>query len=62
MEFDGRPIYKKDLIKYALKNNIPLDKTRTCIEGGEPDGTCAECACRLKAFEQAGEIDPIKYK
>jgi 7-cyano-7-deazaguanine synthase len=61
-EFEGRPIFKKDLIKYALENDIPLDKTRTCIEGGEPDGTCAECACRLRAFEQAGVEDPIKYK
>lgn len=61
-QFEGRPIYKKDLIKYALKNGIPLDKTRTCIEGGEPDGTCAECTCRLRAFEQAGVVDPIRYK
>ena len=61
-QFEGRPIYKKDLITYALENGIPLDKTRTCIEGGEPDGTCAECVCRLRAFEQAGTVDPIKYK
>ncbi len=60
-ELKGRPIYKKDLIKYAIENDIPLDKTRTCIEGGVPDGTCAECACRLKAFAEAGITDPIKY-
>jgi len=61
-QFQNRPIYKKNLIKYALKNDIPLEKTRTCIEGGEPDGTCAECIHRLKAFEEAGVADPIKYK
>ncbi|MBN1168551.1 7-cyano-7-deazaguanine synthase [Candidatus Woesebacteria bacterium] len=61
-EFKGRPIYKKDLIKHAVKNGIPLEKTRTCIEGGEPDGTCAECACRLRAFKKAGVKDPIIYK
>lgn len=61
-ELDGRPVYKKDLIRHALDNGIPLEKTRTCIESGEPDGTCPECACRLRAFKQAGEVDPVRYK
>ncbi len=62
-EFEGRPLFKKDLIKYAIEKGLPLEKTRTCIEGGElPDGTCPECLCRLKAFDDAGEIDPTNYQ
>lgn len=58
----SRPIYKKDLIIYAEKHQIPLEYTRTCIEATEiPDGTCNECACRLRAFETAKRKDPIKY-
>ncbi|HCX25785.1 MAG: exsB protein [Candidatus Collierbacteria bacterium GW2011_GWB1_45_35] len=61
--YEGRPLFKKDLIGYAIKHNLPLDKTRTCIEGGEkPDGTCPECLCRLRAFEAAGVIDPLDYQ
>lgn len=60
-EYQGRPLFKKDLIKYAKKQKIPLEFTRTCIEGGKPDGTCPECLCRLKAFKNAGLTDPIKY-
>lgn len=60
-EYKKRPFYKKDLIKYAIKAGIPLEKTRTCIEGGLPDGTCPECLCRLRAFKAAGVTDPIKY-
>lgn len=62
-EYEGRPLFKRDLIKYAIERNLPLEKTRTCIEGGrESDGTCPECLGRIKAFEQAGFKDPLKYK
>ena len=62
-QYENTPIYKKDLIKYALENNIPLEKTRTCIEGGElPDGTCPECLCRIKAFADAKIQDPLDYQ
>lgn len=62
-EYKGRPVFKKDLIDYAIKHKIPMEKTRTCIEGGElPDGTCPECLCRLKAFAAADKSDPLIYK
>lgn len=58
----NRPLYKKDLIYHAEKYDIPLEFTRTCIEGCEiPDGTCNECLERLRAFASAGKKDPIKY-
>ncbi len=60
--FPNRPFFKKDLILYAAQAAIPLEKTRTCIEGGaDPDGTCGECRCRIKAFDQANLKDPINY-
>jgi len=63
VEYEGCPIYKKDLIKYAIDHKLPLKKTRTCIEGGEkPDGTCPECLCRIRAFSEIGAIDPLDYQ
>lgn len=60
---EGRPIYKKDNIKWAIERNLPLAFTRTCINDCEvADGTCGECQDRLKAFEEAGVKDPITYQ
>lgn len=62
-QIKGRPLFKKDLILYAEKWKIPLEFTRTCIEGCEiPDGTCNECMERLHAFEIAQRKDPINYQ
>ena len=62
-EYDNRPLFKRDLIMYAVKNKIPMDMTRTCIEADKiPDGTCSECLGRLRAFKEAGVIDPLKYQ
>jgi 7-cyano-7-deazaguanine synthase len=58
-----RPLYKVNLIKYAVKNNIPLDRTRTCFSRDTiADGTCHACQKRLQAFEYAGVEDPIDYR
>ena len=57
------PVYKKDLIQYAAKHNIPLEKTRTCFsKDNYADGTCFACKKRLKAFKEAGVKDPAHYK
>ena len=57
------PIYKTDLIKYAVEKNIPLDKTRTCFSSEEiADGTCFACIKRIKAFEKAGLKDSLEYR
>lgn len=59
----GEPLFKKDLILWAMRYNIPLEKTRTCIsERRRPDGTCLECLWRLNSFKEAGIKDPLKYK
>jgi 7-cyano-7-deazaguanine synthase in queuosine biosynthesis len=58
-----RPTYKVHLIKYALKENIPLEKTRTCFSDEEiADGTCDACKKRLRAFENAKVKDPLPYR
>jgi len=61
-QLPNRPYFKKDLILYAEKHKIPLEKTRSCIEGTAiPDGTCNECLGRLRAFAAAKRKDPIIY-
>jgi 7-cyano-7-deazaguanine synthase len=59
----GAPLYKKNIILWAVKHGIPLEATRTCVSGRQsPDGSCQECLWRLKAFQQAGVNDPLKYR
>lgn len=60
-QLPNRPLFKRDLIQYAMEAGLPLDKTRTCVEAGEPDGTCTECSERIEAFRQLGITDPIQY-
>lgn len=58
----GRQLSKKDLILWAAKYDIPLEKTRTCISAKKiPDGICPECLWRKRAFKKAGLTDPLKY-
>ena len=58
-----KPVYKIDLIEYALQRSIPLDKTRTCFGADETaDGTCFACQKRLAAFNYIGIKDPLKYQ
>lgn len=50
----GKPFYKRDLVLWAARYDIPVEKTRTCISGRKiPDGTCPECLWRIKAFKSA---------
>jgi 7-cyano-7-deazaguanine synthase in queuosine biosynthesis len=60
---ENRPIYKTDLIKYARKYDIPLERTRTCFSDEEvADGTCFACVKRLKAFKYLGIKDALQYQ
>lgn len=57
------PVYKADLIEYAMQKFIPLEKTRTCFSPYRTaDGTCFACQKRLKAFDYLKMKDPAKYK
>ena len=61
-QYKGRPLFKSDLIRYAVENSIPLERTRSCIEGGGfACGMCPECIGRLKSFNEVGISDPAEY-
>jgi 7-cyano-7-deazaguanine synthase in queuosine biosynthesis len=57
------PLFKVNLIQYAVERGIPLEKTRTCFSADEvADGTCLACYKRLIAFEKAEVKDPVEYR
>ena len=54
---------KQDIIKTALKYNVPLEHTWTCITNGDkPCGKCQPCRNRKEAFESIGLKDPAYNK
>ncbi len=51
---------KTEVLKLALKLNVPLELTWSCYEDGlVPCGKCRGCHTRLKAFEMVGIPDPL---
>ncbi|MCW8813132.1 MAG: 7-cyano-7-deazaguanine synthase QueC [Ignavibacteriaceae bacterium] len=54
---------KSKIIKKGFELNAPLHLTWSCYQNEDKAcGVCDSCALRLRGFEQAGYIDPIKYK
>jgi 7-cyano-7-deazaguanine synthase len=54
---------KSEIVKEGVRLNAPLEKTWSCYQSEDlACGFCDSCALRLRGFEQAGVIDPIKYK
>lgn len=54
---------KSEEIKIGMKLGLDYNNTWTCYNGeAEACGECDSCRLRLKAFEEAGFADPIKYK
>lgn len=53
---------KKGIVALGLELAAPLDLTWSCYSGQEEAcGVCDSCVLRLRAFEQAGVRDPIRY-
>jgi 7-cyano-7-deazaguanine synthase len=53
---------KEDIVKEAIKYNVPLHLTWSCYQNEEKAcGVCDSCRLRLKGFEKAGVKDPINY-
>ncbi len=53
---------KAEIVRKGLELNAPLELSWSCYRNEDSAcGTCDSCALRLRGFEQAGAIDPIKY-
>jgi 7-cyano-7-deazaguanine synthase len=55
-------MHKREIVELGLELAAPLDLTWSCYSGSEVAcGVCESCVLRLRAFEQAGAKDPIRY-
>jgi len=53
---------KAEIVKKGIELDAPLHLTWSCYRGEDlACGTCDSCALRLRGFEQACVIDPIRY-
>jgi 7-cyano-7-deazaguanine synthase len=53
---------KSEIIKRGLELGAPLELTWSCYQSEDVAcGSCDSCALRLRAFAEAGVVDPIKY-
>ena len=51
---------KRDIVRWAVELQAPLDRTWSCYEGGElPCGGCDSCQLRAKGFAEARVDDPL---
>lgn len=53
---------KSEIVRLGVELGAPLHVSWSCYSGQEKAcGTCESCVLRLRAFQQAGEQDPIPY-
>ena len=53
---------KAEIIRLGLELRAPLDLTWSCYSREDrPCGVCDSCALRLRAFQDAGAVDPLPY-
>jgi len=54
---------KSEIVRRGLEMGAPLQHTWSCYRSErQACGRCDSCALRLRAFEEAGEIDTIPYE
>jgi 7-cyano-7-deazaguanine synthase len=53
---------KKEIVRLGVELNAPFHVSWSCYRS-EPEacGVCESCALRLRAFREAGLVDPIRY-
>jgi 7-cyano-7-deazaguanine synthase len=53
---------KADIVRLGLQKGAPLELSWSCYQESEKAcGNCDSCALRLRAFRQAGAVDPVPY-
>jgi 7-cyano-7-deazaguanine synthase len=53
---------KSEIVRRGLELGAPLEFTWSCYQAEEKAcGRCDSCALRLRAFREAGAVDPIPY-
>ncbi len=53
---------KTEIIRLGVELGAPLHVSWSCYSGeAEACGVCESCALRLRAFAEAGSVDPIRY-
>lgn len=54
---------KSEIVRRGIALHAPLDRTWSCYQFEEEAcGACDSCRLRLRAFEEAGAVDPIAYR
>lgn len=54
---------KSDIVKLAVQLEAPMHLTYSCYRGRQLHcGVCPTCLERIKAFSEAGYIDPVHYE
>ena len=54
---------KSESLRIGLALGVDYAHTWSCYRGGaKACGICPTCVERLRAFEEAGEVDPLEYK
>jgi 7-cyano-7-deazaguanine synthase len=53
---------KSDIVKRGMELQAPFEQTWSCYRDSTTAcGRCDSCALRLRAFHEAGAVDPIAY-
>ena len=54
---------KSEIVKIGKELGVPFDLSWSCYKNNETAcGTCDSCYLRIRAFKEAGVIDPIPYE